>query len=187
MNEGAIDRNKGHAIDRVEHGRAGGVMTPAGVRSPIRPAIATGHRASVMVEGSDDEEWRKRLTAKLRQIPSLVLIDNLRRPLDSAALAAALTAPFWEDRVLGVSEITRLPIRCIWVATGNNPEFSGEMARRLVRIRLDARIDQPWRRSGFRHPNLMLRTLVAASSAKTVGFGVPSFVPKWRARRDSNS
>jgi site-specific DNA recombinase len=33
----------------------------------------------------------------------------------------------------------------------------------------------------------LLRTLVAASSAKTACFGVPSFVPKWRARRDSNS
>ena len=33
----------------------------------------------------------------------------------------------------------------------------------------------------------LLRTLVAASSAKTASFGVPSFVPKWRARRDSNS
>jgi site-specific DNA recombinase len=32
----------------------------------------------------------------------------------------------------------------------------------------------------------LLRTLVAASSAKTAGFGVPSFVPKWRARGDSN-
>jgi site-specific DNA recombinase len=32
----------------------------------------------------------------------------------------------------------------------------------------------------------LLRTLVAASSAKTAGFGVPSFVPKWRARHDSN-
>jgi site-specific DNA recombinase len=32
----------------------------------------------------------------------------------------------------------------------------------------------------------LLRTLVAVSSAKTAGFGVPSFVPKWRARKDSN-
>jgi site-specific DNA recombinase len=31
-----------------------------------------------------------------------------------------------------------------------------------------------------------LRTFVAASSAKTAGFRVPSFVPKWRARQDSN-
>jgi len=32
----------------------------------------------------------------------------------------------------------------------------------------------------------LLRTLVAALSAKTAGFGVPSSVPKWRAGRDSN-
>jgi site-specific DNA recombinase len=35
--------------------------------------------------------------------------------------------------------------------------------------------------------SVLLRTLVAASSAKTAGFGVLSFVPEWRARRDSNS
>jgi site-specific DNA recombinase len=34
--------------------------------------------------------------------------------------------------------------------------------------------------------SVLLRTLVAASSAKTAGFCVPSFVPKWRARQDSN-
>src|SRR5687767_9470774 len=35
--------------------------------------------------------------------------------------------------------------------------------------------------------SVLLRTLLAAPSAKTAGFGVPGFVPKWRARRDSNS
>src|SRR5262249_18706804 len=34
--------------------------------------------------------------------------------------------------------------------------------------------------------SVLLRTRVAVSSAKTAGFGVPSFVPKWRARKDSN-
>jgi site-specific DNA recombinase len=34
--------------------------------------------------------------------------------------------------------------------------------------------------------SVLLRTLVAASSAKTASFGVPSSVPKWRARNDSN-
>jgi site-specific DNA recombinase len=34
--------------------------------------------------------------------------------------------------------------------------------------------------------SVLLRTLVAASSASRAGFGVASFVPKWRARRDSN-
>jgi len=62
--------------------------------------------------------------------------------------------------------MSRLPIRCIWIATGNNPEFSNEMARRLVRIRLDARVDQPWRREGFRHPDLMI--WVRANRARLV-------------------
>src|SRR5262249_31699371 len=39
--------------------------------------------------------------------------------------------------------------------TGNNPTFSNEIARRLVRIRLDAGVPSPSRRTGFRHPELM--------------------------------
>lgn len=117
--------------------------------------VATGTSASVMVEGRDEDEWRKRLTAKLREIPSILLIDNLRRQLDASSVAAALTAPYWEDRVLGKSEMVRFPIRCVWIATGNNPQFSNEIARRMFRIRLDPHEDQPWLREGFRHPNLL--------------------------------
>jgi hypothetical protein len=94
--------------------------------------IATGMSASVMVEGREEDEWRKRLTAKLREIPSILLIDNLRRQLDASSVAAALTAPFWEDRVLGKSEMVRFLIRCVWIATGNNPQFSNEIARRIL-------------------------------------------------------
>ena len=138
-----------HLIEKPTPGTGATLMVDA------IATVLTGVGASVMTEGHDDEEWRKRVTAKLRQIPALVLIDNLRHPLNSSALAAALTAPYWEDRILGASEMTRLPIRCVWMATGNNPEFSNEMARRIVRIRLDARVDQPWRREGFRHPDLI--------------------------------
>lgn len=139
-----------HLIEKPTPGTGATLMVD------VIATVLTGVGASVMTEGRDDEEWRKRITAKLRQIPSLILIDNLREQLDSSALAAALTAPFWEDRILGQSDMTRLPIRCAWVATGNNPTFSNEMARRLVRIRLDAHTDQPWRRDSFRHPDLMV-------------------------------
>ncbi|MBC8339401.1 MAG: toprim domain-containing protein [Alphaproteobacteria bacterium] len=138
-----------HLIEKPSPGTGATLMVDA------ISTILTGTGTLVMTESRDDEEWRKRITAKLRQIPAIVLIDNLRGKLDSSALAAALTAPFWEDRILGVSETIRLPIRCTWIATGNNPEFSNEMARRLVRIRLDARVDQPWRREAFKHPDLM--------------------------------
>jgi hypothetical protein len=109
-----------------------------------------------MTEARDEDEWRKRIFAKLRTGPTAVLIDNLRRRLDSAALSSAITAyPTWEDRILGLSEIMRAPVHCLWLGTGNNPGLSHEMTRRTVRIRLDAKTDRPWLRTGFRHPNLI--------------------------------
>jgi len=149
-----------HLIEKPTPGTGATLMVDA------IATILTGSGVGAMTEGTDEEEWRKRITAKLRQIPVLVLIDNLKRQLDASALAAALTAPFWEDRILGASEITRLPIRSLWVATGNNPTFSNEMARRLVRIRLDAGVASPGLRTGFRHPDLMV--WVRANRARLV-------------------
>lgn len=149
-----------HLIEKPSPGSGATLMVDAVA------TILTGSGASVMTEARDDDEWRKRVTAKLRQIPAIVLIDNLRAKLDSSAVAAALTAPFWEDRILGVSEMLRMPIRCLWIATGNNPEFSNEMARRLVRIRLDPHEERPWQRTGFRHPDLM--TWVRANRSRLV-------------------
>jgi hypothetical protein len=115
---------------------------------------ALGRPLPTITEGRDEDEWRKRITAKLLTGPSLLLLDNLRRRLDSAALSAAITSPAWEDRILGRSEIARLPVRCAWVATANNPALSNEIARRSVRSRIDAKVDRPWQRGDFRHPDL---------------------------------
>jgi hypothetical protein len=115
---------------------------------------ALGRPLPTITEGRDEDEWRKRITAKLLTGPSILLLDNLRRRIDSAALSAAITSPAWEDRVLGRSEIARLTVRCAWVATGNNPALSSEIARRSIRIRIDAKVDRPWLREGFRHPDL---------------------------------
>ena len=69
--------------------------------------VCTGRKRDVMTEGRDEDQWRKRITAKLAAGPAFVLIDNLRRPLDSAALSAAITASSWGDRKLGQSEMSR--------------------------------------------------------------------------------
>jgi hypothetical protein len=125
--------------------------TGAGLLANVLLIPALGQQPAVMTEGGDDDEWRKRLTAKLMQSPSVLLIDNVREPLVSASLAAALTSTIWEDRILGMSTIARLPVRCVWVATANNPVFSDEIYRRTVRIRLDAGTDRPWLRRHFKH------------------------------------
>lgn len=121
----------------------------------VMATVATGHPPPLMTEARDEEEWRKRITSTLLDTPQMVLVDNVRRTLDSSALAAALTAPRWGDRILGASANVNLPVRCAWIATGNNPKVSNEIARRVVRIRMDARCDQPWARADFRHDDIL--------------------------------
>jgi putative DNA primase/helicase len=115
---------------------------------------ATGRPILAMTEGTCENEMRKRITAKLRRGPQMVLIDNLRKRLESSALASAITAPVWEDRIITTSLTARIPVRCAWAATGNNPTLSNEMARRTVPIRMDANMDRPWMRQDFKHSNL---------------------------------
>jgi hypothetical protein len=116
---------------------------------------ALGRPVTAMSEGGGEEEWRKRVFAKLRGGSSVVLIDNLKERLESGALASAITSyPMWEDRLLKTSQIIRVPVRCTWIATGNNPALSSEHTRRGVRSRLDAKEDRPWLRKEFRHPDI---------------------------------
>lgn len=114
-----------------------------------------GGIVAATTEGRSEEEWRKRITAKLQDAPAVVFVDNLRNRLDSSALASVITSQMWEDRILGVSEMTTIQARCLWAATGNNPAVSQEIKRRCIRIRLDARQPDPHLRAGFKHPRLL--------------------------------
>jgi hypothetical protein len=118
---------------------------------------STGKIIEAMSEGRNDEEMRKRITAKLMNSPNFVFIDNVRNQIAYSSLAAAITAGVWEDRILGASRTVRVPVTSTWVITGNNPSLSSEMARRCVRIRLDTGREQPWLRdpSEFKHPDLL--------------------------------
>ncbi len=85
--------------------------TGASLLADVLTFPATGRPPAVMTEGRDEDEWRKRLTARLRGGATAVLIDNLRHRLETANLAAALTSTRWEDRLLGTSDTVRLPVR----------------------------------------------------------------------------
>jgi hypothetical protein len=106
--------------------------------------------------GAYEEETRKAITAYLRRGPQVILIDNIEE-LKSLELTKALTGRVWSDRILGESRSVELPNKVVWVATGNNPILSREIARRCIPIRIDADTEQPWLRStkSFRRPNLV--------------------------------
>jgi putative DNA primase/helicase len=75
-------------------------------------------------------------------------------PLDSAALASALTQAVWSDRLLGGNREVQVPVRVVWMGSGNNVEFSPELARRVVPIRLEPLQQKPWEREDFKHKSL---------------------------------
>jgi putative DNA primase/helicase len=78
-----------------------------------------GHEAVIQItEAGDQDEWRKRLTSALLDAPQMLVVDNVQRTLDSSALASAITATSWKDRVLGESRIVTAPVSCAWFATG---------------------------------------------------------------------
>lgn len=138
-----------HAVEAPEAGTGKGLL----VQVALSPAI--GNNIGVIADARDDDEMRKRITARFLEGCPVTLLDNVVRPLNSGVLAAALTATQWEDRRLGKTESLRVPAQTIWVMTANNPAMSLELARRTVRIRLDPKIDRPWLRNGWRHPNLL--------------------------------
>ena len=138
-----------HLIEKPAPGTGGSLLASV----ICYPALAG--TPTIMTSSTSEDETRRTLTAKLREGPAVILIDNVHT-LDSAALSAAVTTPdVWTDRLIRSSTVVSLPVRCLWLATGNNPSLSSEIARRVARIRLDAHVEHPEERTDFRHPDLM--------------------------------
>lgn len=118
-------------------------------------SILFGKEPSAMTLGENDGETRKRISSQLFSLAPYMFLDNLPPKVHSHSLAAALTASVWNDRILGVSTMKSVDVSALWLATGNNVNFSNELARRLVLVELDPTDESPSTRTGFKHPNLM--------------------------------
>ena len=117
-------------------------------------ATGTACEARTLPEGED--EIRKMLTAELMKGRPIILLDNAndRRQLHSSALASVLTSVRWTDRKLGESAMASVPNHAVWLMTANNPNLHLELTRRCIRIRIDPRVDRPWKRTSFKHPEI---------------------------------
>lgn len=118
---------------------------------------STGSTLETIPQRDSEEEWRKAFTAKLIEFPVFAMLDNLRGTLRSSALEAILTTNRLTDRILGETRMVRLSLRTIWLATGNNLQLGGDLPRRVVWIRLDAKMERPEERKpdSFKHPDLL--------------------------------
>ena len=131
--------------------------TGASLLAEIVSIIATGRPAAMMSAQNDDDSWRKAIVSLLARGQQVVTIDNIKSTLWAPSLAAVLTATTYQDRLLGRSEMILLPNRVTWIGTGNNIKLAGDLPRRTVWVRLDAKQARPWMRDQgqFRHPRLI--------------------------------
>jgi len=131
--------------------------TGASLLAEVIALITTGRPAAMMTSPRNEEEWRKVLTSLLLKGQTVATIDNIEGGLWAPSLAAAITSRTWEDRVLGGNRIVAIPNRVTWLATGNNVKLAGDLPRRCIWVRMDAKMARPWLRdkANFKHPNLI--------------------------------
>jgi Bifunctional DNA primase/polymerase, N-terminal len=106
--------------------------------------IAIGQPMPVIAAGCDEEELEKRLGAALLAGHPLITIDNVNRVLESDALCQIIERPRPQVRILGKSELIDVETRGTTLfANGNNICVSGDLCRRVVRTRLDPKMENP--------------------------------------------
>lgn len=123
----------------------------------LMASIGTGRPAARMTPDGDDGETRKRILAVALEGAPVVLLDNVDGRLGSRSLAAALTAETWKDRLLGVSAMVEAPLRAVWLCTGNNIGFRGDLGRRVVPVDMTTDQEHPEDRptESFKYPKLL--------------------------------
>jgi putative DNA primase/helicase len=111
--------------------------------------IASGIKPTAFTSGHDAAEFDKRLTAALIEARPAIFLDNFNnKELHSAVLASALTEDPAEVRILGQSKNVRLYTKTFVGVTGNAVEIAEDQARRWLKSRIDAHMENPEKR-GF--------------------------------------
>lgn len=115
--------------------------------------VYTGQAARPMNFVDEAEELRKQITSAFRGGSEFFVFDEAHT-LQGAALAQALTAETWQDRILGVSTMAEFPNKVTWISLGNQVQVQGDITRRVYRIALRPTYDNPQDRpaSSFKHP-----------------------------------
>ena len=109
----------------------------------VGSAITTGRFCPVVTAGKSEEEMEKRLGGLLLAGFSEISIDNVSHRLGGDLLCQAVERPLILVRPLGKSDIIEVESHANIYANGNNLVVEGDMVRRTVLCRLDARMERP--------------------------------------------
>jgi hypothetical protein len=138
----------GHLLTKPAPGTGASLLTD------VFSIIASGQVTPALAMPGNKDEMSKTLTSVLSNGQNIVFFDNINHSVDSGELASAMTTPTYQARILGKSQTIEVDVRCSWVFTGNNVTLSSELVRRLIMIDLDARLENPEMRAGFKHDDI---------------------------------
>ena len=107
--------------------------------------IGIGCPASILALSADQGEMNKAITAVLLQGDAVVNLDNIDRgeSLSGREISKALSQEIYSGRILGASKVVNLPSCCLWLATGNQLQVSGDMTRRVIPCEIDPGCERP--------------------------------------------
>lgn len=112
----------------------------------VTAIIATGNRCTCVSPSNNEEENRKRLASALLGGDLVVCIDNVQDPFESDSMCTILTSQHWQERLLGTNTNAQIPTNSIFVFTGNNLTFRGDMCSRVVMCHIDPQTERPGER-----------------------------------------
>ena len=138
-----------HAFDAPEarSGKSKLTMMPGQLASGLKP--------SVMHKKDSEEEDAKLLAVILRSGDPVIIIDNCEqgKAIEGQFLCSVLTEESVQARILGLSERVVLPCTAFVMASGNNIAIAGDMTKRTVKSRIDAKMENPGERPFDFDPN----------------------------------
>jgi putative DNA primase/helicase len=109
--------------------------------------VLTGRECAVVTQPDDEVEFEKKLGALMLAGDPIISIDNCTRAIDNPFLCILITQPEAQVRILGMSKTATVPNTALVCVTGNNSSFGGDMLRRGLMARLDAKVERPELRS----------------------------------------
>jgi hypothetical protein len=146
----SLDHAPGFVVSKPDYGSGASTLCD------LINVVLTGRPAAVISAGQGKIELDKHIDGALLAGLSSLVIDNVAdgEAFNSQVLAQVLTQQSREVRALGRSDVSSVPCMQMVLVNGNNIRVVDDLARRFLRIHLDARCESPHKRA-FKRPHLI--------------------------------
>lgn len=146
----SLDHAPGFVVSKPDYGSGASTLCD------LINVILTGRPAAVISAGQGKIELDKHIDGALLAGLSSLVIDNVAdgEAFNSQVLAQVLTQQSREVRALGRSDVSTVPCMQMVLVNGNNIRVVDDLARRFLRIHLDAKCESPHKRA-FKRPQLI--------------------------------